>query len=37
MSQEEAEDINVQGAGNTTTDGSVDDDGIQQEEVELDS
>ena len=36
ISQEVAEDINVQGGENTTARGSVDDDGIQREEVELD-
>ena len=37
ISQQDAEHINVQGAGNTTVDGSVNEDKIQQEEVELDS
>lgn len=36
ISQEDSEGIIVQGSGNITADKSVDDDGIQQEQVERD-
>ena len=36
ISQEDAEDTNVQGSGKTTPDESLDDDRIQQEQVERD-